>query len=674
MEEISVRSIKGIGEKTQKLLAGLGVFNVRQLLHYYPRAYTTYPEPIPISEVDIGRKCSVRAKPLLPVRLRRWGKRQAASLLVEDESGVFYMQWYNMPYLNKVFDEGKYYIFTGTAIFRDGRYMFLQPEISREDQYRQKMKSFQPVYRLTAGLKNNVLRKALKEACAMQVSDDYLPDEVRNYYELLPEGDALVQIHFPTGDDELARARKRIIFDEFFRFFQALSLLEEQQEKSLNTHLIEMDDRVESFIQKLPFALTAAQKRTIDDIRKDFSGTASMNRLVQGDVGSGKTIVAVVAMYAAALKGYQAVMMAPTEVLADQHYHTVKDFMAPLGIRVDLLKGGQDARTRREVKARLADGQTHILIGTHAVIQKDVEFADLALVITDEQHRFGVSQRDALMKKGHDPHVLVMSATPIPRTLAIILYRNMDVSIMDELPASRLPIKNSVVNTRYRPNAWRFIEKQVAMGHRAYVICPMIDEDGQQNLENVQGYTQMLQAAMPSSMRIASLNGRMSAREKSDIMEEFGRGQIDILVSTTVIEVGIDVPEATVILIENADRFGLSQLHQLRGRVGRGRDQSYCIFMSGTDSKEAMDRLMVVGKSNDGFAIANEDLKMRGPGDFFGTRQSGMMEFALGDIYENADIMKMAREAVDEMKSRGELMPPGDLSSIEESLNFARNI
>ena len=670
----SVREIKGIGEKTEKLLKRMNIETVDQLLHHYPRCYITYPEPVSVDQAAGGQRCSIRAKVASPVHLRATRRVKLCTCLVADQSGSLFLRWFNMPYLKKNLVEGQEYIFTGTPIFKEGRLMIEQAEIYTPEKYRKQMQTLQPVYPLTAGLSNRTLQKAQKAAFSLYRAEEYLPETVREYYGLEEEDRSLREIHFPTGTETLGGARKRIIFDEFFRFFSALEMVKEQEEKSLNQYIIPMDERVRAFVEALPFPLTGAQKKTLEDIRQDLSGKAAMNRLVQGDVGSGKTVVAVTAMYAAVLAGYQAVMMAPTEVLASQHYETVRNYLSPYNIEVGLLMGSTKAAEKRRIKADLESGAIQVLIGTHAVIQEGVNYRNLALAITDEQHRFGVRQRDSLMKKGQEPHVLVMSATPIPRTLGIILYRDMDVSVMDELPASRLPIKNSLVGRSYRPAAWRFIEKQVAAGHQAYVICPMIEENEKLDLENVEEYTRSLTQALPPSVRVQSLNGKMSAAEKQDIMGRFSSGEIDILVSTTVVEVGVDVPAATVMLIENAERFGLAQLHQLRGRVGRGEAQSYCIFLAGTDEKEAMDRLSVVAHSNDGFQIASEDLKLRGPGDFFGTSQSGTMNFALGDVYANADILKMASEAVDHLKQEGYLFTSLHRDSLEEHLNFAKNI
>lgn len=672
--DVTVRSIKGIGEKTQQLLRRLNIETIEDLVHHYPRCYVAYPEPISVSDIKTGQRCSLLCEIVSPVHLKTVGKRKLCTCLAADESGQIFMRWFNMPYLRNTFKQGVKYVFTGTPVFKNGRMMLEQPEFCTGEKYHAMMETFQPVYPLTAGLSNKVLRKAQAAAFEVYQPEEYLPENVREYYRLETEDTALREIHFPSCRERLIQARRRIIFDEFFRFFTALELVGQKEHQALNHHIIHMDEEITAFIKGLPYELTGAQKRTLMDIRADLAGTRAMNRLVQGDVGSGKTIVALLALYAAVRNGYQGVLMAPTEVLACQHYDNFQKLLGSRGVRIGLLIGSMKASEKRKVKAACESGEMDILLGTHAVIQGDVSFRNLALVVTDEQHRFGVRQRDALMKKGQEPHTLVMSATPIPRTLALILYRDLDISVMNELPASRLPIKNCVVGQNYRPTAWNFIQKQVALGRQAYVICPMIEESETMDVENVTAYTQMLSQAMPPSVRVVTLHGKMSPNEKNDIMERFGSGEIDILVSTTVVEVGIDVPNAAVMIIENAERFGLAQLHQLRGRVGRGKEQSYCIFMSGTDQKEVMERLSVIGQSNDGFHIANEDLKLRGPGEFFGTRQSGTMNFALGDIYENADIMKEAAEAVDYLKESGYPLEKMHPYSLEHDLNYAKNI
>ena len=669
----SVRDIKGIGEKTQKLLLKLHIETIEDLLHHYPRYYTTYPEPVSVSEIQLQQRCSILCELSSPVRLQTVRSRKICSCLAADPTGEVFLRWFNMPYLKHSLKMDEKYIFTGIPVFKNGRIMMEQPEINTLEKYMKLQATFQPIYPLTAGLSNKTLQKSIAAAEKMYEPEEFLPHNLREYYDLMEEKRALVEIHFPSEQETLGKARRRIIFDEFFRFFSALELVKEKENQVLNHYVIPMGQQTEAFVESLPFRLTNAQMKALRDIRNDLSGTMAMNRMIQGDVGSGKTVVAMTAMLAVVKAGCQTALMAPTEVLANQHYETFQKMLSRENIKVGLLTGSQKASEKREIKEKIRQGLLDVVIGTHALIQEDVVFHKLALVVTDEQHRFGVKQRDFLYKKGEEPHVLVMSATPIPRSLGLILYRDLDVSIIDEVPASRLPIKNCVIEQNARQTAWNFIRKEINKGHQAYIICPMIEGSEGMDAENVIQYSAMLSRYLPG-IRVESLNGKMSSDLKNEIMDRFGKGEIQILVSTTVIEVGIDVPNATVILIENAERFGLAQLHQLRGRVGRGKSQSYCIFISGSRQKEALERLSVVAKSNDGFYIAGEDLKIRGPGEFFGTKQSGTMHFALGDIYSNADILKEASEAVDHLKEAGYNFRKIHQYSLEEDLNFAKNL
>ena len=437
---ISVRELKGIGEKTEKLLARLNIKTVDQLVHHYPRCYTTYPDPISIREIRQGVRCTVEGALDSPVHMSAGRRVKILTALISDQSGSLFLRWFNMPYLRSTLHQGERYLFTGTPIFKDGRIKMEHPEVLTPQKYEKLKKTYQPIYPLTSGLSNQTIKKAQIQAFNVYHPQEFLPENVQAYYNLEDEEKALSEIHFPHQKETLIEARRRIIFDEFFRFFAALELVKEHEHKALNHYIIHDDDRVSDFMKSLPYDLTGAQKKTLLEIRSDLAGTRAMNRLVQGDVGSGKTIVAMIAMYQVVLNGYQAVLMAPTEVLASQHYASFTKMLGPLGVRIGLLTGALKASDKKKVKNQCRQGDIDILIGTHAVIEEDVEFPDLALAVTDEQHRFGVHQRDALMKKGRDPHVLVMSATPIPRTLGIILYRDLDISIMDELPASRKPI------------------------------------------------------------------------------------------------------------------------------------------------------------------------------------------------------------------------------------------
>ena len=510
----------------------------------------------------------------------------------------------------------------------------------------------QPVYGLTFGLTNKTITKYVKQLLEeMPLEGEYLPEDIRENYQLADYNFAVQNIHFPKNQAAFFQARNRLVFDEFLFFILAVQRLKEKVQAVQNEFPMKPVWETEQVVENLPYHLTHAQENVWHEVERDLCSHRLMSRLVQGDVGSGKTILAFLAMILAAQNGYQAALMAPTEVLAVQHYQALGQLLEENHLehcRAVLLTGSTTAKERREIYRQMAQGEANLIVGTHALIQEKAQYQNLALVITDEQHRFGVRQRDALLERGPIPHVLVMSATPIPRTLAIILYGDLDISVIDELPAQRLPIKNCVVNTSYRPKAYQFIEQQVRQGRQAYIICPMVEESENLEAENVLEYTQRLEEIFPPDIRIASLHGRMKPKEKNQIMETFSRGEIQILVSTTVVEVGVNVPNATVMMVENAERFGLAQLHQLRGRVGRGSHQSYCIFMQG-NQEEVSKRLKILSQSNDGFYIAAEDLKLRGPGDLFGIRQSGQMEFRLADIYQDASILKKASEAAAEI-------------------------
>uniref|UniRef100_UPI003AB21B75 ATP-dependent DNA helicase RecG n=1 Tax=Eubacterium ventriosum TaxID=39496 RepID=UPI003AB21B75 len=524
-----------------------------------------------------------------------------------------------------------------------------QPKIFGIAEYNKKKGEMQPVYPLVSGLTNNVVQKAVKQALKLVETEEFLPEKIRNKYGLEGLQQAIEHIHYPTDKNQLYSARKRLIFDEFFMFIYNIRNLKDKNTEIHNRHILEEPKEVKTLINNLPYELTNAQKRTWEEIKRDISSTKVMNRLIQGDVGSGKTIIAFFALITAALNNGQGAMMAPTEVLARQHYDNLIELIKEHNINVNpvVLVGSMTAKEKREAYKVIESGDADIIIGTHALIQEKVNYNNLTMVVTDEQHRFGVRQREAISEKGEHPHIMVMSATPIPRTLAIIMYGDLDISVIDELPANRLPIANCVVGTDYRPNAYDFMTKQIAKGRQVYVICPTVEYSEAVEGENVIEYAEKLKRIMPVSVNIEFLHGRMKPAEKNEIMDRFANNQIQILVSTTVVEVGVNVPNATVMMVENAERFGLAQLHQLRGRVGRGKYQSYCIFINGSGKKEALERLNILCKSNDGFLIANEDLKLRGPGDFFGVRQSGDFEFRLGDIMNDANILKQASEAVE---------------------------
>ena len=577
--------------------------------------------------------------------------RQIISVNIADQSGKFPVVWFNLPYLKKTLRKGSWFVFRGRIVRKQGKLEMEHPEIFTPSAYEEILHHLQPVYGLTAGLSNKTVVKMITQLLeSVPMQSEYLPEEFRERYELADINYALRTIHFPPNKEELLVSRKRLVFDEFFLFILSVRKMKEKTEETPNCFPVRETWLTEEIIERLPYSLTGAQLNAWHEIERDLAGRRMMSRLVQGDVGSGKTILAFLAMCLVADNGYQAALMAPTEVLARQHYEGFQKLMEEqnLSFPTVLLTGSDTAREKRLAYAKIASGEALVIIGTHALIQEKVEYANLALVITDEQHRFGVKQREALTTRGNPPNVLVMSATPIPRTLAIILYGDLDISVIDELPARRLPIKNCVVNTSYRPKAYSFIERQVREGRQAYVICPMVEESEGMEAENVLDYTEKLRENLSSDIRIEYLHGKMKAKEKNVVMEAFAQGAIQVLVSTTVVEVGVNVPNATVMMVENAERFGLAQLHQLRGRVGRGEYQSYCIFMQG-NQEQVSKRLEILNKSNDGFYIAGEDLKLRGPGDLFGIRQSGDMEFKIGDIYNDSAILTKASEAADEI-------------------------
>lgn len=651
IEQTSIKEIKGIGEKTQKLFEKVGVSTVGDLIRYYPRGYDVYEDAVSVSEVEEGRTQTITGTVYGRIQVSGSRSMQVTTLYVKDLTGTIKVIWFRMPFLRNTLAKAGVITLRGRVVRKRDGLVMEHPEIFYpSEKYKEKLNTLQPIYGLTAGLSNNVVSKAVKQALdGLDLTREFLPDKIRMRYGLAEYNFAIRGVHFPEDKEVFYHARERLVFDEFLAFILTLQKLKDKNEKLENEYVISKKTEVEEFIRRLPYRLTNAQRKVWEEIASDMASDTTMSRLVQGDVGSGKTIVAVLALLNTAWNGYQGAMMAPTEVLARQHYESITRLFEEYDIRikVELLTGSMTAKEKRRAYDRIECGYAKIIIGTHALIQDRVNYDCLALVVTDEQHRFGVKQRETFAKKGRVPHVLVMSATPIPRTLAIILYGDLDISVIDELPANRLPIKNCVVDTSYRKTAYSFMRKQVAEGRQCYIICPMVEESEHLEVENVIDYASALQEEMGEEINVSYLHGKMKQTEKDDIMERFGKNEIQILVSTTVIEVGIDVPNATVMMIENSERFGLAQLHQLRGRVGRGKHQSYCIFMTGSKSKETKERLDILNKSNDGFKIASEDLRLRGPGDLFGIRQSGLMDFRLGDIYQDARILQMANEAAD---------------------------
>lgn len=655
----SITEIKGIGEKTKQLFAKMGVYTVGDILLHFPRNYVQYPPAEPIDDMtkdaETAQKMVSGEALAIVARVERTpvvrsGRRMQVTLLAIGRPGhQIQLIWYRMPYVRNTLEHGRYFVFYGKVHAREGRYVMEQPVIYTPEAYKEQENCFLPVYALTSGVTNNLMIKTMRQVLDEEdLLTDFMPGEIRGKRQLCEYNYAIKQIHFPDTMESLIEARKRLVFDEFFLFIMGMQYQKEKRVRQENHFVLEHPEFIEEQMKKLPYDLTGAQKRALHDVTENMQGPYAMQRLIQGDVGSGKTILAFLAMAWCAQNGYQSAIMAPTEVLARQHYETFQNLCQQFGLSfpVVLLTGSMTARQKRSAYERLELYPNAMIIGTHALIQEKVTYANLALVITDEQHRFGVRQRDVFAQKGDVPHILVMSATPIPRTLAIIIYGDMDISVVDEVPAKRLPIKNCVVQTAFRPKAYAFIADEIKKGHQAYVICPLVEETEGAQGENVVDYSKTLMQELPSDVQVGVLHGKMKSDKKNEIMQAFAENEIQVLVATTVVEVGVNVPNATVMMIENADRFGLAQLHQLRGRVGRGDAQSYCIMINASSAKTAKKRLEILNKSNDGFYIASEDLKLRGPGDFFGIRQSGDLAFVLADIYQDAPVLQAASEEV----------------------------
>ena len=669
---MDITALKGIGDKKAGLFHKLHIDTAEDLIHCYPRDYEFFAAPTELANAEVEETNVIPGWIRGNIATRHVRGLNITTFEVDCVGGgVLHMTYFNMPYLKNSLKKDAQYIFRGILLKRGSHYVMEHAKMYKPDEYGKMVGCMLPVYSTTKGLSNNTITKAMHQAISVvDLSDDYLPDEIRIKNDFYTYGEAIRQMHFPESRDTLIKARERLVFDEFLLFILMIRRMRETNRQVPNDCPMITVAETERLIEALPYKLTGAQQKVWTQIQEDLSSDHIMNRLIQGDVGSGKTILAFLALIMCAANGCQGALMAPTEVLATQHYETLLQMKEQYHLPISpvLLTGSTSAKERRTIYEQIESGKANIILGTHALIQDRVVYHNLALVITDEQHRFGVRQRESLAQKGNAVHVLVMSATPIPRTLAIIIYGDLHISVLDELPANRLPIKNCVVNTSYRETAYRFIEKEVAAGKQAYIICPMVEEGEMDELENVVSYTAKLKEKLSPSIQIASLHGKMKPAEKNRIMEAFASRQIDVLVSTTVIEVGINVPNATVMMVENADRFGLAQLHQLRGRVGRGDAQSYCIFMSGSKKPETMARLKILNESNDGFYIASQDLKMRGPGDLFGIRQSGDLHFVLGDIFQDAGILQQASEWADTILEQDTALESEQYSALRRRL------
>ncbi len=660
--ESPISDLKGIGPKSAEKFHLAGIFTLGHLIRYYPRTYEKFSDPVELKEAKEGEICSFEGTFLKTLAVRYAGSYKITTgmfLLGGGNGEKLPVTWFNMPYLRSSIIPGRRYILRGLIKQKGKQNNLTQPQIFSPDEYEILKTSLRPVYPLTAGLTENALTKAMRQAIdGLNLQMEELPEDLRLKYELCSLDFALRQIHFPEDEHSLLLARKRLVFDEFLLFLLAVRQMKQTKELITHSYTLTKSSYTEELLNSLPYELTGAQMRVWESVQEDMTKPQVMSRLVQGDVGSGKTIIAFLALIMAAANGGQGALMVPTEVLATQHYAAWLELNEKYRIpfQAILLTGSMTAKEKRIAYEKIASGEVSVIIGTHALIQEKVEYHRLVLVVTDEQHRFGVKQREGLAFKGEQPHTLVMSATPIPRTLAVILYGDLDISVVDELPKGRQKIRTAVVNTSYRSKAYQFILEQIGQGHQAYIICPMVESSEAIDAENVIEYTDKMRSVFPKSVCVEMLHGRMKPNEKNAIMERFVSGEIQVLVSTTVVEVGVNVPNATVMMIENAERFGLAQLHQLRGRVGRGASQSYCILVHGKDDDHTSKRLDILHQSNDGFVIAQKDLELRGPGDLFGVRQSGDLAFGIADVYQDASVLEMAQSAVEDIISEDSIL------------------
>ena len=640
-----VTILKGVGAARAKQLENLNIFTLGDLICHFPRGYEDRTKLSTIDKLEVDRPACFKAMVMNHPRTNHIRKGlDLTKVQVADHTARLSLTFFNNKYVAEQLQYGKEYIFYGAVSGDFIGYNMTNPIFESLDSAPVTTRRVLPIYPLTAGLSNAVLLRCIQQALAIcDPPEEILPEAIRRQYGILPAERAYQIIHQPASLQEAEMAKRRLIFEEFFVFSAGLSLM--RATRTEKKALPYQNTDLSAFYAALPFRLTGAQNRAITEILADFRRGAPMNRLVQGDVGAGKTMVAAAAAYCAIQNGRQSALMVPTEILAEQHYHSLSRLLSPLGITVGLLTGSMKEKDKKAVRTALADGSLQLAIGTHALLSEATTFHDLGLVIADEQHRFGVAQRSKLSAKGHDPHLLVMSATPIPRTLALIMYGDLDVSILDELPPGREVVDSFLVGESYRPRINAFIRKQVAEGHQCFVVCPAVEENEELNIKSAQLWAETLQTAVFPDLRVSLLHGQMKGTEKESIMTAFARGEADILVATTVIEVGVDVPNATLMVIEDADRFGLSQLHQLRGRVGRGKAKSYCILTSHNRNTETLQRLKAFCKTTDGFRIAEEDLKMRGPGDFFGQRQSGLPAFRVADLSFDLQSLKEAQAA-----------------------------
>ncbi len=647
--EFNIQYIKGVGEKRARLFNKLGIYSVADLIHFYPRKYQDWNNCETVISAPENENVAIKATMITPVKesLIRKGL-TLYKCNFSDGQTVIHVTIFNNKYLAKALRTFDEYILYGKVEKSFTGAFMSSPQIEKAET----AQGIHPIYSATENLNSKAIAKVVKTALdKFEYFEDTLDSEIRAEYNLCSLDFAIRQIHFPSNENNIEEARKRLIFEELLTL--QLGLMKLRDKKETKNNFVIKKDFTEEFFSLLPFEATNAQKKAISDCIRDMMSSKTMNRLVQGDVGSGKTAVAAAAMFTAIKNGYQSAMMAPTEILASQHFESLSKLFENTDIKIALLTGSTRAKEKREIKEALMGGKIDLIVGTHALIQNDVEFKNLALVITDEQHRFGVEQRASLALKSASPHLMVMSATPIPRTLGLIIYGDLDISVLDELPAGRKAIRTDFVDSSYHQRIYNFIKKTVDEGRQAYIVCPLVEE-GESELISAKEYATELSEKHFEGYNLALLHGKMKAKDKDKVMQSFANGEVDILVSTTVVEVGVDVPNATIMLIENADRFGLSQLHQLRGRVGRGSEQSYCILVSDSKGENTRNRLEIMKETSDGFKIADYDLKTRGPGDFFGKRQHGLPNLVIADMLEDMDTLMECQECAKRMLKEDE--------------------
>ncbi len=645
--EDPITVVKGVGSKTAELFEKIGVYSISDMLLYFPRTFLEFPDPVENGLFKVGNECAIRAE-IISRPIVKKGKIPVVITNVTDGVTDIKLIWFRSVYIASQLKPGSSRIFYGTVVSKDGIFTMEQPRMFSEEDYVNLQKNMQPVYPLVLGLKNNTVRKTVKyilEDDGIKESlDEILPYDIVKKYGFNSIKKTYESMHFPKSKRNFADARKRLVYQEFLAFSLRLKYERSLEDDRGNGISVKNVDDIRRLEDTLPFKLTNSQKSTLDDIFNDISKEHTMRRIIQGDVGSGKTIVAFFAMAAFASNGYSSAIMAPTAVLAAQHYDSLCEFLKMTGLPYEavLLTGSLSEKQKKDAREKLERKSPVLAVGTQALIQDKVKFKNLGLAVTDEQHRFGVRQRMNLSEKGNDTHMLYMSATPIPRTLSMILYGDLSISDMKDMPKGRLPIKTAVIDDSQRKKAYQLMMREINEGRQAYIICPLVEESELTEARDTFTYTKELKSILPSYVKIDMLHGKMSPSEKNTVMHRFARGKTDVLVSTTVVEVGVNVPNATVIMIENAERFGLSQLHQLRGRVGRGSAQSYCMLVNGSTDPKAQERLNIMHESSDGFYISEKDLALRGPGDYFGIRQSGDPSFKLADIYADSSILKDA--------------------------------